>query len=77
MLWYYDKISEDSNSVKYAYAQGTEKTTGELMYDKINDKYSVIKIADDDTQDGAEWALSHLVDVIKKGYPEKTKVMIG
>ena len=77
MLWYYNKIKEDDNSVLYAYAQGTETTTGQLMYDKKNDEYSVVKIADNDTQDGAEWALSHLVDVKNEGFPEKTKVIIG
>ena len=77
MLWYYNKISEDDNSVIYAYGWNTKETTGQLKYDKITGEYSVLKIADNDNQKGAEWALDHLYDVIKKGFPEKDMVMIG
>ena len=77
MIWYYNKISEDNNSVVYAYGWNTQETTGQLKYDKITEEYSVIKIADNDTQKGAEWALTHLCDVIEEGFPEKTRVMIG
>ena len=77
MIWYYNKISEDDNSVIYAYGWNTKETTGQLKYDKITEEYSVLKVADNDNQKGAEWALSHLPDVIKKGFPEKDIVMIG
>jgi len=77
MLWYYNKISEDDNSVLYAYGWKPDEITGQLKYNKSNDEYSVVKIADNDTQKGAEWALTHLVDVKNEGFPEKTKVMIG
>jgi hypothetical protein len=36
-----------------------------------------LKIADNDTDSLAEWALSHLPKVIKKGFPEEDIVMIG
>jgi len=77
MLWYYNKISEDDNSVLYAYGWKSDEITGQLKYSKSNDEYSVVKIADGDTQKGAEWALTHLVDVKNEGFPEKTKVLIG
>jgi hypothetical protein len=77
MLWYYNKIKEDENAVIYAYGWNTKETTGQLMYDKNTEELKVLKIADNDDQKGAEWALLHLLDVKKKGFPEKTKVIIG
>jgi hypothetical protein len=47
------------------------------MYDKRTEEMKVLKIADNDTQKGVEWALLHLLDVKEEGFPEKTKVMIG
>ncbi|MDR0721137.1 MAG: hypothetical protein LBF78_16010 [Treponema sp.] len=47
------------------------------MYDKITGEYSILKTAANDNQKGAEWALSHLPKVIKKGFPEKDIVFIG
>jgi hypothetical protein len=53
------------------------ETTGQLLYDKTTEDYSVLKIADNDNQKGAEWALYHLPKVIKKGFPDKDMVAIG
>jgi len=77
MAWYYEKLSEDASFVIYGYGSEVKVATGQLKYDKANDEYLVLKIADNDNQKGAEWALSHLPDVIKKGFPEKDIVMIG
>jgi hypothetical protein len=77
MAWYYVKLSENNKMVIYAYGRETKEATGQLMYDKISAEYSILKIADNDTQKGAEWALSHLLDVIKAGCPVKMIVMIG
>lgn len=78
MLWNYNKISEDENAVIYAYGWNTEKTTGQLAYDKKSKQITVKKVADNDTQKGAEWAASHLPSkFINETFPEKTKVMIG
>jgi hypothetical protein len=77
MLWYYNKLNENEKTVVYAYGWNTKETTGQLMYDKTTDEYSVLKIADNDNQKGAEWALSHLPKVIEKGFPEKDMVIIG
>ena len=77
MIWYYEKIAEDNDSVIYAYGWGTKETTGQLMYDKNTQEITILKIADNDTQKGAEWAASHLPDVLKKDYPDKDVVMIG
>jgi hypothetical protein len=78
MLWYYNKISEDDNSVVYAYGWNTEKTTGQLKYNKTTQDIIVLNVADNDNQEGARWAASHLPPVLlQKGFPEKAKVMIG
>jgi hypothetical protein len=77
MAWYYVKINETNNMVIYAYGLETKDATGQLKYDKKTNEYSILKIADNDDQKGAEWALSHLPDVIKKGFPEKDIIMIG
>jgi hypothetical protein len=77
MLWYYTKLSENEKTVIYAYGWNTKETTGQLMYDKITGEYSILKTAANDNQKGAEWALSHLPKVIKKGFPEKDIVFIG
>ena len=77
MAWYYIKISEDHTMVIYAYGLETKEATGQLKYDKETNEYTILKIADNDTQKGAELALSYLPDVIKKGYPDKKTVMIG
>jgi hypothetical protein len=77
MLWYYKKLSENEQTVTYSYSRNVKDYTGELLYDKTTDKYSVLKNANDDTDSLAEWALSHLPKVIKKGFPDKDMVMIG
>ena len=77
MAWYYEKLSQNSNSVIYAYGRETKEVTGQLKYDMTTGEYSVLKVADNDTKSGAEWALSHLSSVIEKGFPEKDIVMIG
>jgi hypothetical protein len=77
MAWYYVKINEDNTMVIYAYGLETKEATGQLKYDKKMNEYSILKIANNDDQKGAEWALSYLPDVIKKGFPEKDIVMIG
>jgi hypothetical protein len=77
MLWYYTKLSENEKTVVYSYSRTTKENAGELMYDKTAKEYSVLKIADNDTASLAEWALSHLPEVIAKGFPEKDIVMIG
>jgi hypothetical protein len=77
MLWYYTKLNESDKTVVYSYSRTTKENTGELMYDKTTKEYSVLKVADNDTDSMAEWALSHLPKVIKKGFPEKDMVMIG
>ena len=63
--------------VIYGYGSETKKATGKLKYDKLSREYSVLKIADNDTQSGADWALSHLPTVIKNGFPENDIIMIG
>jgi hypothetical protein len=77
MLWYFDKISEDKNSVIYAYGWNTKETSGQFFYDKTNNELSVLKIADNDTQKGAEWAMSHFPTLIKESFPDKRKILIG
>jgi hypothetical protein len=77
MLWYYTKLRENDKTVVYSYSRTTRENTGELMYDKTTKEYSVLKVAENDTDSLAEWALSHLPDVIKKGFPETDRVMIG
>jgi uncharacterized protein YlbG (UPF0298 family) len=77
MLWYYTKLSENSKTVVYSYSRTTKENFGELMYDKTTKEYSVLKVADNDTDGLAEWALSHFPKVIEKGFPEKDIVMIG
>ncbi|MDR1986684.1 MAG: hypothetical protein LBP88_06915 [Treponema sp.] len=77
MLWYYTKLHENDKIVIYAYGWNTKETTGQLLYDKTTEDYSVLKIADNDNQKGAEWALYHLLKVVKKGFPDKDMVIIG
>jgi hypothetical protein len=54
MLWFYNKLSEDDNTVTYAYGWNTRETTGQLMFNKITQDVSVLKIADNDTDYGAK-----------------------
>ena len=49
MLWYYTKFSENEKTVVYAYGRNTRETTGQLLYDKTTEDYSVLKVADNDT----------------------------
>jgi hypothetical protein len=77
MLWYYTKLSENDKTVVYSYSRNAKENTGELMYDKTTKEFSVLKIADNDTDSLAEWALSHLPKVIEKGFPDKDMVIIG
>ena len=77
MLWYYEKKADDPNSVIYAYGWNTKEKTGLLKYEKTTKKIDILKIADNDTQKGAEWAALHLLNVVKDGYPEKRTIMIG
>nr|AGS53027.1 hypothetical protein [uncultured bacterium contig00031] len=77
MLWFYNKLSEDTNVVIYKYGWNTEETTGQLIYDKNSKDITIMKIADNDTEFGAKWAASHLPEVIQKGYSENGRVQIG
>ena len=77
MWWYYIKKHEDKDKVMYSYGKETKIVSGELLYDKRYGKYSVIKAAENDTEKGAKWALSHLVDVVKEGLPNERMVAIG
>jgi hypothetical protein len=77
MWWYYLKLTDDNEKAVYAYGCETKEATGQLMYDKTSREYSILKIAANDNQKGAEWALSHLPKVIEKGYPEMDMVAIG
>ena len=77
MIWHYKKQSEDDNSVIYDYGWETKDTTGQLMYDKNTQEITIIKIADNDDEAGADWAAGHLPDIFKNGYPEKGTVIIG
>jgi hypothetical protein len=77
MFWRYKKLSETEKTVVYAYSRETKEMTGELLYEKTTGDYSVLKVADNDTDSLAEWALSHLPKVIKKGFPDKDMVAIG
>ncbi|GAB6391214.1 MAG: hypothetical protein MdMp014T_0587 [Treponematales bacterium] len=80
MLWYYGKISETPEEVVYAYGWNTKKMTGQLGFNKKTKEVFVLKIAENDSQDGAEWAAGHLgqkVGKIEKDFPQHTMVMIG
>ena len=75
MWWYYIKKMEDVDKVIYSYGRETKTVSGELVYNKKEDSYSVILPSDNDDQ--SEWALQHLYDVIKAGLPEEHMVAIG
>ena len=75
MWWYYIKKLEDEDKVIYLYGRETKIVSGELIYNKKDQSYSVIKPADGDDQAG--WALQHLHDVIKAECPEEHMVAIG
>jgi hypothetical protein len=77
MLWYYDKISDDDDSVVYAYGWNTKETTGQFKHDKKTGEIAIIKIADHDDQKGAEWAASFIAELLEKGLPDKTHIQIG
>ena len=47
------------------------------MYNKRYGKYSIIKAAENDTEKGAEWALDHMVKLVKEGLPNERMVAIG
>jgi hypothetical protein len=77
MLWYFDKISDDDDSVVYAYGWNTRETTGQFKYGRKTGEIAIIKIADNDDQKGAEWAASFIGELLEKGLPEKTHIQIG
>jgi hypothetical protein len=77
MWWRYKKLSETETTVVYAYSRDSKELTGELLYEKTTGDYSVLKVADNDNDGLAKWALSHFSKVIKKGFPDKDMVAIG
>jgi len=77
MAWYYEKQEEDQAMVIYGYGPETKEATGQLMYNKNTKEITILKIADNDTQFGADWAAGHLLDVVKDGYPDNKIIMIG
>jgi len=77
MWWYYVKKIDNADKIIYLYGRETETVSGELMYNKKNKKYSVLKQADGDTEKMAHWALQYLLAVIEAGCPDKKMVAIG
>ena len=77
MWWYYIKKIDDAEKVIYSYGRETKTVSGELMYNKKELSYSVIKPADGDTKEKAEWALDNVVKLVKAGFPDKKMIAIG
>jgi len=79
MIWYYEKLAEDDDSVIYAYRPNKKDAEpGEIMYaKKKNDDPVILKAAPGDNDFAASWASGHFLKVVKDGFPDKRMVMIG
>ena len=78
-MWWYLKIKNiSSDTVTYTYGRETKEQSGEIIFDKITEQFSIIKLALNDTQRSAEKLLPHLYRVIvKENCPSERLVAIG
>lgn len=79
MWWFVKKKHEDENSITYTYGMGSREQTGEVFFDKKTEKFTLIRLAENDLQTGVERFLyQHLYRVIKKeGSPSERLIAIG
>ena len=78
MWWYVKKKINNDEIVVYTYGAETREQTGEILYDRKKDEFRVLRIADNDTQMGAEWLFQHLYRLIfKENCPDEQMIAIG
>ena len=78
MWWFLLKKLDTENEIVYAYGCETRNVTGEISYDRKTNEFSVIKLADNDTEKGAELLLPHIYHAIcKENCPRERMIAIG
>nr|DAJ66133.1 MAG TPA: hypothetical protein [Caudoviricetes sp.] len=78
MWWFLKKIVDTDTEIVYSYGRETKEQTGNLKYDKINEKFIVQKIADNDTEKGSQRLLPHLYKIIfDENAPDERLIAIG
>ena len=78
MWWYFKKIFEDDNIVRYAYSRESYDADGEMECDRLYTYELVTKPSDTTpTKKGQEWSLTHLYDVFLQGFPDETRIICG
>jgi hypothetical protein len=50
MWWYFVKLNETNNTILYTYGYESRETTGQFEYDKVNNKATILKYADNHTE---------------------------
>ena len=78
MWWFLVKKCDDSDKVIYTYGRETYNVTGEVLYDRKTEEFSVIKLADNDTEGGVRRLMPHLYHIIfKENCPDERLIATG
>ena len=78
MWWFLRKKSDDSDFVIYTYGKETKEQSGEIKYNRKNDEFDIVKLADNDNSKSVKRLLPHLHRMIfKEKCPEQRQVAIG
>lgn len=78
MWWFLKKMVDDKDKVTYAYGRETKEVSGEVLFDKTSEEFTVIKIAKGDTEKSVDKLLPHIYRVItKEKAPNERQIAIG
>lgn len=78
MWWFLRKKSDSADMVIYTYGRESREQSGEISFDTRNGQFTVVKLADNDTEKGVKKLLPHLYRVIfKENRPNERQIAIG
>lgn len=78
MWWYYERMAEDDQQIRYAYARETKQTSGVIGFMKSTGEFVMLLPAlMDSTQFDTRKALNHFGSVKNEGFPLHTMVATG
>lgn len=78
MWWFLKKTADDKGKIIYAYGRETKEVSGKVLFNKISEEFSVIKIADGDTKKSVNKLLPHIYRIItKENSPNERQIAIG
>lgn len=78
MWWFLVKQTESEYEIIYTYGAETKEQSGKISFNKHSEEFTIEKLADGDTEKGAEKLFPHLWRMIfKENRPDERQIAIG